>query len=87
MLRATNYPILRSNFDCIYNFWYNVPTLLSTVDTVKKVAYIVVLVMHIHTNIKYSSIYDVLTTHVTNLHARSVLRVQMQLNYVNTRNV
>ena len=23
MLRATNSPILRSSFDCIYSFWYN----------------------------------------------------------------
>ena len=29
MFRATDSPILRSNFfDCIYSFWYNAPTLL-----------------------------------------------------------
>jgi hypothetical protein len=28
MFRATNSPILRSTFDCIYSFWYNAPTLL-----------------------------------------------------------
>ena len=27
---ATNSPILRSIFDCIYCFWYNAPTLLQT---------------------------------------------------------
>ena len=30
MFRATNSPILRSAFDCIYSFWYNAPTLLPT---------------------------------------------------------
>ena len=31
MFRATNSPILRSSlFDCVYNFWYNAPTLLPT---------------------------------------------------------
>ena len=33
MFRATNSPILRSIFDCIYSFWYNVPTLLPTGST------------------------------------------------------
>jgi hypothetical protein len=35
MFRATNSPILRSTFDCIYSFWYNAPTLLPTGDTVE----------------------------------------------------
>ena len=35
MFRATNSPILRSTFDCIYDFWYNVPTLLPTGVTVE----------------------------------------------------
>ena len=30
MFRATNSPILRALFDCIYSFWYNAPTLLPT---------------------------------------------------------
>ena len=30
MFRATNSPILRSAFDCIYSVWYNAPTLLPT---------------------------------------------------------
>jgi hypothetical protein len=30
MFRATVLPILRSTFDCIYSFWYNAPTLLTT---------------------------------------------------------
>ena len=30
MFRATNSPILRSTFDCIYSFWYNAQTLLQT---------------------------------------------------------
>jgi hypothetical protein len=30
ILRATNSPILRSTFDCIYSFWYNATTLLPT---------------------------------------------------------
>ena len=30
MFRATNSPILRTFFDCIYSFWYNAPTLLPT---------------------------------------------------------
>jgi hypothetical protein len=33
MFRATSSPILRSTFDCIYNSWYNAPTLLPTGDT------------------------------------------------------
>jgi len=28
VFQATNSPILRSIFDCIYSFWYNEPTLL-----------------------------------------------------------
>jgi hypothetical protein len=32
MFRATNSPIFRSTFDCIYSFWYNAPILLSTGD-------------------------------------------------------
>jgi hypothetical protein len=35
MFRATNSPILRSTFDCIYSFWYNAPTLPPTGDAVK----------------------------------------------------
>ena len=35
MFRATNSPILRSTFDCIYSFWYNAPTLLPTGATVE----------------------------------------------------
>ena len=34
MFRATNSPILRNTFYCIYSFWYNAPTLLPTVATV-----------------------------------------------------
>ena len=34
MFRATNSPILRITFDCIYSFWYNAPTLLPTGSTV-----------------------------------------------------
>jgi len=30
MFQATNSPILRSTFYCIYSFWYNAPTLLPT---------------------------------------------------------
>jgi hypothetical protein len=35
MFRATNSPILRSTFDCIYSFWYNAPTLLPIGNTVE----------------------------------------------------
>ena len=35
MFRATNSPILRALFDCIYSFWYNAPTLLPTGVTVE----------------------------------------------------
>jgi hypothetical protein len=35
MFRATNSPILRSTFDCIYSSWYNALTLLLTDDTVE----------------------------------------------------
>ena len=35
MFRATNAPILRRIFDCIYSFWYNAPTLLPTGVTVE----------------------------------------------------
>ena len=48
MFRATNSPILRSNFLTIYSFWYNAPTLLPTGATVE-----MELVMHGHTNIKF----------------------------------
>jgi len=32
MFRATNSPISRELFDCIYIFWYNAPILLLTGD-------------------------------------------------------
>jgi hypothetical protein len=35
MFCATNSPILRSTFDCVYSFWYNAPTLLPTGATVE----------------------------------------------------
>ena len=35
MFRATDLPILRSTFVCIYSFWYNAPTLLQTGATVE----------------------------------------------------
>jgi hypothetical protein len=35
MFQATNSPILRGNFHCIYSFLYNAPTLLPTGDTVE----------------------------------------------------
>jgi hypothetical protein len=69
MFWAINSPILRSTFDCIYSFRYNAPTLLPTGDTAEMelkikrsingiccillVAYIIVLMMHGHTDIKF----------------------------------
>ena len=35
MFRATNSPILRSPFDCVYSFWYNAPTMLPIGATVE----------------------------------------------------
>ena len=35
VIRATNSPILRNIFDCMYSFWYNAPTLLPTGGTVE----------------------------------------------------
>ena len=35
MFPATNSPIRRSTFDCIYSFWYNAPTMLQTGATVE----------------------------------------------------
>jgi hypothetical protein len=34
MFRATNSPILRSTFNCIYSFWYNATKLLPTGSSV-----------------------------------------------------
>ena len=61
MFRATNSPILRSSFDCIYSFWYNALIMLPTGATVEMervcMRVCVCAYVYTHTRARLSEIY------------------------------